>query len=180
MSIYGSIHKIITFFQLHIFQQDTFSKHTHPVVIEHLRAIWLEIEKHAKNIYPYAVQKYKSHLFEPPAEQIVITPEMFDISRHSYLRLKKSWENEQKVKDFYLLFFWMLQELLFFHREYEESCGVCQGTLYYYIEEAHKRIVKLCNTCGVATDLNDKQIRCDDIRPVLLRDIEEYTDLKTD
>ncbi|KEQ24154.1 hypothetical protein [Paenibacillus tyrfis] len=150
MSIYGDIHKVLKHFETHLFACDTPKDNVS--ILENIRNIWHDIEKYSKNIYPAKTDELAHIVHYIPADDLVITKNMYEDAIRRFTRLKNTWTQEKDVKSFYLRLFWLLETLLLFNKDSEECCDLCQGVMFYYVEEIGQIVLKQCRSCGICYD----------------------------
>ena len=150
MSIYGSVHKVLKHFETHLFARET--PNDKVTILQNLRAIWHDIEKYSKNIFPAKTAELSHIIHCIPTDDLAITKKMYEIALLQFTRLKDTWSQEKQIKSFYSRLFRLLEELLLFNKDWEECCELCQGAMYYYVEKNRHIVLKQCRSCGNVYD----------------------------
>ncbi|NEN85286.1 hypothetical protein [Paenibacillus elgii] len=150
MSIYGAVHKVLKHFETHLFVCETPKDKVS--ILESIRTIWHDIEKYSKNIYPAKTAELTHIVHCIPADDLAITKKMYKSAIGQFVRLKDTWQHEKEIKWFYSWLFLLLEELLLFNKDWDECCELCQGAMFYYIEECRQIVLKKCRSCGNVYD----------------------------
>ncbi len=150
MTIYGDIHKVLKHCEAHLFARGT--PKNKASILQDIRATWHFVEKYSKNIYPEKTAELYAIIHHIPVDELAITKKMYESAVHQFTRLKDAWSREKEIKSFYSRLFWLLEELLLFNKDWEECCELCQGAMYYYVEESGQSVLKQCRSCGNVYD----------------------------
>ncbi|MEJ8303871.1 hypothetical protein [Saccharibacillus sacchari] len=147
MSIYTSINVLIEKLDRSIFASDEVPDSI--MVVQTLREIMPEIWRYAKNINPRQWEWIMPYIDSD--EEIAISTSMYRDAAVSWKLSKEQLYNKKGAGGFFGGLFAISYNLLFFSRDYEESCDFCQGELIYWVwkkgDSDIEILVTECATC---------------------------------
>lgn len=157
MSIYTSMNVLIEKLDRSIFASDEVPDSI--MVVRTMREAMPEIWRYGKNINPRQWEWIMPYIDSD--EEIVISTSMYADAKRSWERSKEQRHEKKGAGGFFYGLFYIFENLLFFSLDYEESCDVCQGELYYWMyrkaDSDIERLIKQCTTCTRASDARTGQ-----------------------
>jgi len=178
MSIYTSMNRLIEKLDHSMFASDQVPDPSK--IVRSMREVMPEIWRYGKNINPQGWEWLEPYIYSD--EELVISESMYKDAVSSWARLKEERYDKKGCGSFFGGLSAIFNNLLFFSRDYEESCDFCQGELIYWVwkkaDSDIEILVKECATCLRVSDAHTGQSietdRDDPIRRAVKTDLDGF------